>query len=1288
MGPNDPDRTEPDPSTEGLTEGPGRTATIAESTDEERIDDSLLRAVAFVPERTLDAAGDPPRSDVFEGTDRYRIEQRLGQGAFGVVYRVYDRRRGISVALKRLRRADPRWLLRFKSEFRALAGVVHPNLVTLYDLESSTDHTFFTMELCDGSDFLSHVREGNADGSRIQRLRAGLVQLVAGVAFLHEQGKVHCDLKPSNVLVDRGGRVVVLDFGLVVDATADEPHLAKHLAGTPAYMAPEQARGERATPASDWYAVGVMIYEALTDELPFSGSTDDMLESKRSIEAPLLRERAPNAPADLADLCATLLERDAARRPNAEEIARRILGQPLPRTPARPRDARFFGRITELAALRSAYERARAGTCTWALLHGSSGMGKSALLARFLDSLRASSDPNPAASQPPQAEVVVLSGRCYEREAVPYKALDAVIDALSRHLRALPPTVAARLWPEPSNALAELFPALAAANGVPRLRTAPKDARERLLAGVAELRSLLGRLCRERPVVVAIDDLQWGDLDSADLLTAVIDGPDAPPILLITSHRREESSSSPVLLALEAWRTRAADRFTCIDVPVDAMSEADARSLAHARIGASEGAAPLADAIAKEASGNPFLIDELCRVGLGDLANEVEESIVRLDRVLARRIRALPTDARSLVEALAVAARPLPAALAFRVAAMDRVDPGVLARLRAERVIRARTRGDEETFECYHDRIRVATTVSLTRDARRDRHLALARAFETDTNGAHDPEEIGAHYREGGEPLRAARFFETAAERASKALAFDRAARLIGEAMALAPERSRDELASLWARRGDAYANAGRGADAAAAYAQAAAHSSASRANDLRRSVAEQLWRGGRIGEGVEAARAVLRDCGMSWPRSTPLLLLGLLVRRARLWWSLRRFLRRPPREPKDDAAFVIDAGYFFGNFLSGLTPIAGLSLHAATLLRAIQAGDTPRIGRSLAIEAFLSAHRPSREPRSRLLLAKAHALTADAPPLLRVQTLAGHASLATNVASFEEALAIADEAERLYVERCVGHWSEATLVRFLRQVALFYLGRWGETAHIYERHRHDCEQRDDLLFACIGAAHFGWIAPLLADDSAGARRVAESVDVLESRVGFPLAHSSALMVRAWADRYDGDGVAALESLDALWPKLRAQGVRFVAVAELRFRLERASAALLACGQEGAPAAARAHALRVARADTARIARLGLRPCEAMTLLLRAGIAGCAGDISLATSLLKRASPELRALGLMAHANAADRRRGELTGGAAGEALRRSADTFFESQSARRPDKLAAMLAPLGAPLR
>jgi serine/threonine protein kinase len=210
------------------------------------------------------------------GAGRFVVRGTLGAGGAGVVYRAFDRQLQREVALKVLRQASGRDLYRFKREFRALADIVHPNLVALHELHAAGGDWYFTMELVEGVSFIDWVRPARgmtigpqrtrqdivASPPNDARLRGALVQLVDALIALHRAGKLHRDLKPSNVLVTAQGRVALLDFGLVTGMAEGDPE--RLAVGTPVYMSPEQAADQPLDEASDWYSVGCMLHEALT----------------------------------------------------------------------------------------------------------------------------------------------------------------------------------------------------------------------------------------------------------------------------------------------------------------------------------------------------------------------------------------------------------------------------------------------------------------------------------------------------------------------------------------------------------------------------------------------------------------------------------------------------------------------------------------------------------------------------------------------------------------------------------------------------------------------------------------------------------------------------------------------------------------------------------------------------------------------------------------------------------------------------------------------------------------
>jgi serine/threonine protein kinase len=237
-------------------------------------DESLL-------EPTTAESSDRPAAGAEVSSARYEIVRKLGQGGAGAVYLVLDRDTGETLALKKLLRMDIQGVLRLKREFRSVADLHHPNLIKLYDLGRADDTWFITMEYLAGTDLITFLGSSGrssitlrlglppgggleTDGSALARLVAAFQQLASGIHALHRAGMLHRDLKPSNVLV-ASERVVVLDFGLIREMGGSAVTVTNDnlVSGTPAYMAPEQVRGSELGEATDWYAFGVMLYEAL-----------------------------------------------------------------------------------------------------------------------------------------------------------------------------------------------------------------------------------------------------------------------------------------------------------------------------------------------------------------------------------------------------------------------------------------------------------------------------------------------------------------------------------------------------------------------------------------------------------------------------------------------------------------------------------------------------------------------------------------------------------------------------------------------------------------------------------------------------------------------------------------------------------------------------------------------------------------------------------------------------------------------------------------------------------------
>ena len=250
----------------------------------------------------------------------YEILGVLGSGGMGVVYRACDTRLSREVAIKVIHRTsegDPRWRQRFAAEARAAAALNHPNIVAVYDVAIDVEAPYIVAELIDGVSLREELRRGPL---RLPRLLDLATQLADALTTAHQAHLIHRDLKPENVMLTKSGRVKIVDFGLAketrqpVDGAASETMTAPHaIAGTAAYMSPEQARGDAIDFRSDLFSFGAMLYEMVTGRLAFDRPLSiDTLSAILHDEPRPISQLAQNVPFDLQ----RIIQRCLAKRPD------------------------------------------------------------------------------------------------------------------------------------------------------------------------------------------------------------------------------------------------------------------------------------------------------------------------------------------------------------------------------------------------------------------------------------------------------------------------------------------------------------------------------------------------------------------------------------------------------------------------------------------------------------------------------------------------------------------------------------------------------------------------------------------------------------------------------------------------------------------------------------------------------------------------------------------------------------------------------------------------------------
>jgi serine/threonine protein kinase/tetratricopeptide (TPR) repeat protein len=1240
----------------------------------------------------------------FQGSSRFEVLSCLGAGGMGVVYEALDRERGLHVALKTLRAMTPEALLRFKNEYRAMQDLQHENLVSLGELFEEGGQWFFTMELLRGHDFLSHVRVhgsslvdtssayaatgpamdptpvGDSSGVHTPvptpppldpsqpafdeaRLRPALAQLCRGLCALHAAGMVHRDIKPSNILILPSGRLVIVDFGLVAALTEGDaaPHELRAV-GTGAYMAPEQSAAERISPAADWYSVGVVLYQALTGRVPFAGSEVEVRRRKARSEPVPPHALRSDIPRDLDALCTALLHMDPTARPSGREVAERLhldaagarASTSLP-TSVPGHGLPFVGRSTELQVLHQALADSR-GSAVCVIIEGESGVGKSSLSRRFADELRTH-----------MQGAVILSGRCYERELVPYKAFDGVVDALSRYMRRLAKIDAVALLPVRATLLAQAFPTLRQVEAVAELSHSthelldPQELRSRVFAA---LRELFTRLGERRPVVVVIDDLQWADSDSLALLREILRPPDSPAMLVVTTARATGDN-------LAGFDKRT--------IPLKPLPPGDALALAQVLcervVG---GGIEHAAAIAAEAGGHPLYIDELVRHRL--LAGEHAPEL-HLDDALWARIERLDEPVRRILELIAVAGSPLPQGILAQASGSDRYEfDKHLATLRVAHLARTQGSSNSDPAECYHDRVREAVLAHLPSATIQFLHRRLAVVL--DASGKADPEELVTHFHGAGDLERAARHAAQAATSAAAAFAFAHAARLYRLALELAPTDA-PETRELRVKLGDSLANAGRGAEAAEAYQLAAQTARPAEALDLRRRAAEQLLRTGNADEGLALLRDVVEAVGMSLPRTSLWALVTLAALRARTRLVGLGYRRRDESQISESELERIDICWSASVGLGTIEFVETAIFGSHHLALALKAGEPYRVARSFAMEAiFLAGGGGRTSARSATLVKKATEL-ADELQHPHALAMASFAEGITHLMSgrWKECLTCSERANALLRDRCTGVAWEINCMHMASTTSLAYLGQLSEFRRRTSLYGLEAQDRGDLYGQTAMRTGENNLAWLLGGDVETARREAARATEAYAKQAAIVHCYLDLIAQTRLDLYQGEGPAAFLRVTRGWAPLSRSlllNVQMMRIITTNLRATAALAAALVTTDVGA----RARLLRSAARDAHRMAHEGTPWALALALLVTAGVTKARGNDAQAHADFAAAATACDAAGMEIYALVARRRQGEILGGTQGHARALVQTSAMSKRGIADPTCWARMLAP------
>jgi tetratricopeptide (TPR) repeat protein len=724
---------------------------------------------------------------------RYRVVRKLGEGGMGLVYEAEDDALGRRVAVKRLKSADESSRRRFWREARAAARLNHPNVCHIYDWGEDSQGLFLAMELLAGEPLSQRLERGALPPAEVLSLGAGML---AALSALHAAGIVHRDLKPSNVyLTPHGARI--LDFGL---ARALPGELVKALAidssdrtrpdlmvGSPRYMAPEQVLGKEVDARTDVFAAGAVLYEAFCGRPAFRGASlvevltatlhdaPAPLEGAAAAFEPVVRRALAKAPADRFPSAEQMAEalRAAAFSPRREEHPARV-------TEVADRPDVFAGRSAELERLEARLRRALAGAGSVVFVTGERGAGKSALVAAFLNEVRAGAEP-----------VTLARGRCMERQG-PGEAFLPFLDAFGRLLSTRAREVAVDLVRTWAPTMGILMPAALVPDPDGSLQRSTAGAtRERL---VREAGDFFEAATRAHPVVLLLEDMQWADPASVDLLCHVGRRIAQQRMLLLATYRPSEAEALNPLLKRGVLDLRAAG--LADELPLGPLGAADVQAWLDARFCPNDFPSGLAEALHARAEGLPLFVRALVElltargdIRRGDAAWALARPLAHLDLepskdvkdLVRAQLEGLPAADRELLEAASVVGKEFSSPVAAGLAGADALEAEerLLRLSRVQRVIESL--GDEELpdgtigarYRFAHGLFQRVLYEDLVapRRAHLHRHCAELLTRHWGEDAPMLAARVAEHYELGRDPGSAARFRTKAGDNAARRFA-------------------------------------------------------------------------------------------------------------------------------------------------------------------------------------------------------------------------------------------------------------------------------------------------------------------------------------------------------------------------------------------------------------------------------------------------------------------------------------------------------------------------------------
>jgi len=734
-----------------------------------------------------------------QGTGPYTVVGIVGRGGMGAVYLAEDTRDKRQVALKVLppEYADtPDRVARFLREGMAGTRLHHPNIVETYEVGEDAGTYYIALEFIHGQSL-----RGLMDQRPLTQREAlsFALQIAEALNHAHVRNVVHRDIKPSNVMVTEDGAVKVMDFGLARVTDASAVTMAGVLMGTAAYVSPEQARGEPTDARGDLYSLGVMLYEMLSRQLPFTAENTAALIFKHINEQPVpIRRVSPELLPAVDSLVWRLLHKAAEQRfQSAVELASALRiclealdsGAVLPSNlfdPTLPAEeslmggqVQLIGREREMALLREHLQRAAGGRGSLVLISGEAGVGKTRLVQEIQ-------------REASREGFLSMSGHClYQEDPNPYLPFVEILQSYLDTRETMVSVEDIERQDEIGGLVARL------SNFLPYSGSPGPTASQETLgwsdaqtALFETVRQVLVALSQKQPLLLSVDDLQWGSVTTLRFLHYLGRNIQSVPILLVGTYRREdlqtEGEGQPHPLVEIARRMSREGLLQQIEIQPLTRKQSD--DLMRAVLPGVPESADFLELVHRETEGNPFFVLEALRLWQEEgkliytetgwrLTAKTEEMRVpqRVHDVVARRLERVDEAAREILDVAAVMGRRFTVETISPAIGITRVE--LLRRLGRLEKKHQLILFDSGQYSFAHTVIRDVLYQELAEPLRVEYHLIIAKRLEELFAGRLDEVayDLAHHFFQGTDYAPALRYAQAATDRAERQWALEEA---------------------------------------------------------------------------------------------------------------------------------------------------------------------------------------------------------------------------------------------------------------------------------------------------------------------------------------------------------------------------------------------------------------------------------------------------------------------------------------------------------------------------------